>query len=423
MSRLAIHGGTPVIDRPLAPYPGMGEAEACAAAAVVRSGVLSGFHGSPGPEFLGGPQVRAFEDAWAGEVGARFVVSVNSATSGLIAAMGAIGLSPGDEVIVPPTTMSATAMAPLVWGGIPVFADIEAATFCLDPGAVEAAITPRTRAILAVDLFGHPAPLARLRALADRRGLVLVEDSAQAPAATEHLRRCGTIGHVGVHSLNFHKHIHTGEGGMVVTDDARLADRLRAIRNHAENVAVMDGDLVNMIGFNFRLTEIQAAIGLVQLGAIERHVGRRRALAEALSDGLADLSGVVVPRPRAGCTHDSYVWAARYDADVVGADRAQFSRALAAEGFPHALGYVAPLYRLPLFRRRIAVGRDGWPFSLTNRTYGDGLCPVAERLHEEEIVLFEPCAWDADEAVAARLVEAFRKVHARARELGDVAPS
>jgi dTDP-4-amino-4,6-dideoxygalactose transaminase len=417
MSRLALQGGAPVIDGPLSPYAAMGEAEVAAVTAVVRSGVLSGFFGSPGPEFLGGPEVRAFEDAWARHAGVAHAVSVNAATSGLIAAFGAIGLSPGDEVILPPTTMSASAVAPLVWGGIPVFADIEDATFCLDPAAVEAAITPRTRAILAVNLFGHPAPLAALRALANRHGLTLVEDSAQTPAASEHGRRAGTVGHVGVYSLNWHKHIHTGEGGMVVTDDARIADRLRAIRNHAENVVGADGDLTNMVGFNFRLTELQAAIGRVQLGAVERHVGQRRALGTALADGLAGLPGITVPRPRAGCDHDFYVWAARFDAATVGIDRATFSRALAAEGFPHAVGYVAPLYRLPLFRRRVAIGRDGWPFSLSNRTYGDGLCPVAERLYEQEFILFEPCAWAVDAPTLDRLVTAFRKVHTRASDL------
>jgi dTDP-4-amino-4,6-dideoxygalactose transaminase len=348
--------------------------------------------------------------------GTRHAVSVNAATSGLIAAMGAIGLSPGDEVILPPTTMSATAMAPLVYGGIPVFADIEEATFCLDPEAVEAAITPRTRAILAVNLFGHPAPLARLRALADARGLSLVEDSAQAPVATENGRRCGTVGHIGVHSLNWHKHVHTGEGGMVVTDDDRLAERSRRIRNHAEAVADED-DLVDMVGFNFRLTEMQAAVGRVQIGAIDRHVGGRRALARTLTEGAAGLDGIIVPATRTGCTRDSYVWAARFDEGAIDVDRAVLSRALEAEGFPNATGYVPPLYRLPLFRKRIAIGRDGWPFTLTNRTYQDGLCPVAERLHEQELILFETCRWGVDETMAARLVEAFRKVHAHAREL------
>ncbi|MEX2649728.1 MAG: DegT/DnrJ/EryC1/StrS family aminotransferase [Alphaproteobacteria bacterium] len=419
MSRLAILGGAPVIDRELAAYAAMGEAEVEAACAVVRSGRLSGFFGSAGPEYLGGPRVRAFEAAWAAEVGSRHAVSVNSATSGLIAAMGAIGLSPGDEVILPPTTMSATAMAPLVYGGIPVFADIEPATFCLDTGVVEAGITSRTRAILAVNLFGHPAPLARLRGLADRRGLMLVEDSAQAPAAAENGRRCGTVGHIGVYTLNWHKHIHTGEGGMVVTDDDKIAERLRRIRNHGENVVGHGDDLANMVGFNFRLTELQAAIGSVQLRDLARHVERRRRLARALTDGLADLDGITVPTTRPGCTHDHYVWAARYDAGRVGVVRATFARALDAEGFPNAVGYVPPLYRLPLFRKRVAIGRDGWPFTLTNRTYDDGLCPVAERLHDQ-LILFEPCRWDADAAMAERLVESFRKVHAHRDELRAV---
>lgn len=416
MSRLAILGGAPVIDRELSAYAAMGEAEVEAACAVVRSGRLSGFFGSAGPEYLGGPRVCAFEAAWAREVGSRHAVSVNSATSGLIAAMGAIGLSPGDEVILPPTTMSATAMAPLVYGGIPVFADIEPATFCLDTAAVEANITQRTRAILAVNLFGHPAQLARLRALADRRGLVLVEDSAQAPAALENGRRCGTVGHIGVYSLNWHKHIHTGEGGLVVTEDDDLAERLRRIRNHGENVVGQCDDPTNMVGFNFRLTEIQAAIGSVQLRDLARHVERRRRLARALTDGLAGLDGITPPTTRPGCTHDHYVWAARYDAEHVGVGRATFSRALEAEGFLNAVGYVAPLYRLPLFRKRIAIGRAGWPFTLTNRTYHDGLCPVAERLHDQ-LILFEPCRWDVDDAMAERLVEAFRKVHAHRDEL------
>src|SRR5262249_5209652 len=157
--------------------------------------------------------------------------SINSATSGLMAAMGAAGISPGDEVIMPPFTMSATAMAPLTYGGIPVFVDIEPDTFCLDLDAVRAAIGARTRAVLAVNLFGHPARLHELRALCDEHGLKLIEDNAQAMLAEEHGRYAGTIGHIGVFSLNYHKHIHSGEGGICTTDDERLARRLQQIRN------------------------------------------------------------------------------------------------------------------------------------------------------------------------------------------------
>jgi perosamine synthetase len=419
MSRLAALGGEPVIAETLAPYRSMGEAEKRAVMEVMESDCLSGFYGSPGPEFLGGPRVRAFEAAWRESYGVAHAISVNSATSGLVAAMGAIGIGPGDEVIVPPWTMSATAMAPLAYGGIPVFADIEDDTFGLDPSAVEAAVGPRTRAILAVNLFGHPARLAELRAIADRHGLYLVEDNAQAPLGMEGGRPAGTVGHVGVFSLNYHKHIHTGEGGMCVTDDAVLAERLARIRNHGENVVSGDdrAGLVNMIGFNLRMTELSAAVGLVQLANIERHVEPRERLAQTVSNGVRDLEGITAPNVREGCRHNFYCWTARLDEAALGVDRASFSRALAAEGFPHAVGYVRPLYLLPIFQSRIGIGRDGFPFNLGNPRYEKGMCPVAERLYESEALLFEPCAFAITEGLGERFAAAIRKVHEHRDEL------
>ncbi len=419
MSELALLGGPAVIGEPLPPYRSLGAAEREAVARVIDSGCLSGFYGSPGPEFLGGPKVREFEAQWAARYGVKHAVSVNANTSGLFAAMGAIGISPGDEVILPAWTMSATAMAPLIYGGIPVFADIEPDTFCIDVGCVEALLTPRTRAVIAVNLFGHPARLARLRELADRRGIYLVEDNAQAPLAAENGRATGTIGHIGVFSLNYHKHIHTGEGGVCVTGDDALASRLQMIRNHGENMVEAAGidEPANLVGFNFRMTELSAAVGIEQLRRIEEHVRPREELAEALSSAVRDLDGLTPPRVRAGCRHNYYVWMLRYDARRMGISRATFSAALSAEGFPHATGYAPPLYRLPLFQKRIAIGRDGWPFTLSNRTYRDGLCSVVERLHADEALLFEPCAYAVDAASTQRLCEALRKVHRQRHEL------
>jgi dTDP-4-amino-4,6-dideoxygalactose transaminase len=416
---LAILGGAPARAAPLKPYNSIGSAEVDAVRRVVESGQLSGFYGSLGPQFLGGPMVQEFEEAWRQAFGARHAVSVNSATSGLYAAMGAIGLSPGDEVIVPPFTMSATAVAPLIYGGIPVFVDIDRQTFTLDLAAVEAAITPRTRAILVVNLFGQAARLRELRDLADRRGIMLVEDNAQGPLATEGGRYAGTIGHIGVFSLNYHKHIHTGEGGVCVTDDGTLARRLQLIRNHAESVVEAGNvsDLANMVGFNFRLSELSAAIGIEQLRRAEDHVARRVHVGKRLSDGIADLEGLHPPHAREGCRHVYYVWALRVDPERLGATREQFSKALAAEGFPHFCGYVAPLYRLPLFRKRIAIGRSGFPFTLSGVRYEDGLCPVTELLHERELIGFEPCAYDLDDADIDELVAAIRKVHGARDEL------
>jgi perosamine synthetase len=419
MSNLAIVGGTPVRTGSLRSYKSIGPAEIAAVKRVAESGQLSGFYGSQGPQFLGGPMVQEFEQAWRRHFGVRHAVSVNSATSGLYAAMGAIGLSPGEEVIVPPYTMSATVVAPLIYGGIPVFADIDRETFTLDPAAAEAAITPRTRAILVVNLFGQPARLRALRELADRRKIMLVEDNAQGPLSAEHNQYAGTIGHIGVFSLNYHKHIHTGEGGVCVTDNDVLAERLQLIRNHAESVVESDGvtDLTNMVGFNYRLSELSAAVGIEQLREAETHVARREHVGRRLTEGIAGLDGLHPPRAREGCRHVYYVWALRVDPDRLGATRAQFSKALAAEGFPHFCGYVAPLYRLPLFRSRIAIGRYGFPFNLSDVRYQDGLCPITEALHDRELIGFEPCAYELDDADIDQLVAAIRKVHAARDQL------
>lgn len=417
--KLAILGGDPVLRAPLAPYRSMGEAEADAVAKVIASGCLSGFFGSPGPEFRGGATVQAFEEAWGQRYDIAHAISVNSATSGLIAAMGAVGISPGDEIIVPPFTMSATAVSPLFYGGIPVFVDIEPDTFCLDPDLVEAAITPKTRAIIAVNLFGHPAQLHVLRKLADKHGLWLIEDSAQAPLSKEYGQPCGTIGHIGIFSLNYHKHIHAGEGGVCVTNDKDLAMRLELIRNHGENCVASEGveDLTNLVGFNFRMTELSAAVARAQLNGIDDHVSRREQLANALTEGVSNLPGLIPPVVRGGCRHNYYCWALRINQEAVGLSRDLFGQALTAEGFPNSAGYVEPLYMLPLFQNRKAIGRDGFPFTLSHRQYAKGLCPVAETMHEQELLFFEPCAYDVNPEQAELLSEAIRKVHRNAANL------
>ena len=301
MSKLAILGGDPVIRELLRPYRSMSERERQAVTAVIDSDCLSGFYGSAGEEFFGGPRVRAFEQAWCARLGCRHAVSVNSATTGLLAAVGAAGIGPGDEVIVPPYTMSATAVASLFYGGIPVFADIEPETFCLDVAAVKRVLTARTRAIIAVNLFGHPARLHELRRLADERGIVLIEDNAQAPLAQEAGRYAGTIGHVGVFSLNYHKHIHTGEGGICVTDDAGLAQR-RNSRNHGENVAEDFGvTVLQSYRSQFPHDRVSPLSGLSN-SRMPTNIGRRTS-GETLSAGLAGLEGLAAPAVREDCRH------------------------------------------------------------------------------------------------------------------------
>ncbi len=421
IKKLALQGGEPVLKNPLTPYCSTGVEEAEAVARVMKSGHLSCFIGAWCDDYCGGPEIRAFEGAWAKRFGCRHAVSVNSNTSGLVAAMGAAGIGPGDEVIVPPFSMSATVMAPLFYGGIPVFVDLEPETYCLDPKKVREAITPKTKAIVAVNMFGHPAALHELRALADEKGIYLVEDAAQSPLAMENGRYAGTIGHIGVFSLNYHKHIHTGEGGVCCTDDDGLAMRLAAIRNHGENVVtpLVVADITNLIGFNFRLTELQAAIGLEQLRKIDRLVDEREAISQRLSRELANLPGLTPPVVRSGCRHVYYVWMASYDESVTGVPRKLIVEALNAEGIPAAGGYVDPLYLLPAFQQRIAIGRNGWPFTLTEREYGRGLCPVSERLHDREIIEFCVCSHQLGEIELAAVIAGFQKVFANLDALRD----
>lgn len=412
MSALAILGGSPAVSGPLPAFNTIGDAEKAAVLEVLDGGLLSGFYGSPGKEFLGGPAVRALEDEWCELFECRHAVSVNSATSGLVAAMGAVGIAPGDEVIVPAWTMSATAVAPIAYGGIPVFVDVEDASYCLDPVKVAAAITPRTRAIIAVNLFGHPAELIALRALADRHGIHLVEDNAQGPLAREQGRYAGTIGHIGVFSLNVHKHLQCGEGGICTTEDEELATRLQLIRNHGENVVATDTriNLANAFGYNLRMTETTAAIARAQIARARAIIDGRIGIAQALSNGIAGTPGIAIPHERQGCDHAYYLWTVRLDDPEFDLPRPIIQRALAAEGFPSFEGYVPPLYRLPMFRERRAIGPNGFPFGNEGPSYQAGICPVTERLHDREALVYEVCAWDPSISQQEQMIDAVHKV-------------
>jgi perosamine synthetase len=418
-NKLALLGGEPAVKAPLTLYRSIGVEEDAAVLRVMRSGNLSSFIGAWCDDFYGGVEVKRFERQWAERFKVKHALSVNSNTSGLIAAMGAVGVSPGDEVIVPPFSMSATVMAPLFYGGIPVFVDVEPDTFCLDPQKVRAAITPKTKAIFAVNMFGHPAHLRELRQLADEKGIYLIEDAAQSPLAMDGNRYAGTIGHIGVFSLNYHKHLHTGEGGMCCTDDDDLALRLASIRNHGENVVKPLGmaDITNMVGFNFRLTELQAAIGIEQLAKIDTLVRERQTIAEKLTKATLGLPGLTPPVVRDDCRHAYYVWMAKYEARATGVPRQKVAAALVAEGVPIVEGYLTPLYMLPAFQQRKAIGREGWPFTLSDRTYEQGLCPVAERLQDEELLEFCTCSFQLDEQELNQSIKAFEKVFSNLDQL------
>lgn len=434
MKNLAIAGGTPLRTAPFSGRRTMGEAEKQAVIEVMDSDQLSSFFGSPGEQWLGGPKVKEFERKWAEQYGFRHAISVNSWTTGLMTAVGAVGVEPGDEVIVSPYTMSASATAILFYGGIPVFADVDPDTFNLSAASIEARITPRTRAIMLVHLFGQACDMDPIMELARRHNLKVIEDAAQAPGVHYKGRPVGAIGDVGGFSLNYHKHIHTGEGGMLVTNDDRIALRCQMIRNHAENLTEAQGvtDLSNMLGSNYRLTELQAAIGCVQLDRLEGYLAHRQGLARHLGAQLAGIEGLSAAALADGAGHAYYVYPIKYDARATGIGRALFVRAVNAElplpGSAEQVGlaaaYVRPLYLAPLYQKKIALGSKGFPWSMhpqLDYDYGKGLCPVTERLHEQEMLMTTLVREPLGEADIDDFVAAIRKVLRHKDELAGLA--
>jgi len=414
--RLAINGGPKAINESFKKYNPIGFEEVEAAKSVIESGVLSKYLGRWGPDFFGGPKVKEFEKKCEKFFGVNHAITVNSWTSGLVTAVGAIGVEPGDEVIVPPWTMCATATAILHWNAIPVFADIEDDTYCISPESIERNISQNTKAIISVDIGGHPANTKDINKIAKKYNLKVISDTAQAPCAYDNGRFAGTLTDIGGYSLNYHKHIHTGEGGILVTNDEKLAERMYLIRNHAE-AAVGDmniEDLSNMIGHNFRLGEIECAIGIEQLNKLESLVQTRRLAAKKLTQSLAQLKGLKTPIVKDGCTHSYYMYFMQVDEEVTGVKRDKIFDALVAEGVQGLSKKFANLHLLPLYQKKIAYGSKGFPwnseFCKREIDYRKGICPIAERLHDSSYLGFEMCLFELSDNDINSMISAFRKV-------------
>lgn len=424
--KLALLGGPKVRTKPFPGGPCIGQEEKEAVLSVLDSGLLSGFLASPGDAFLGGPWVRKLEAAFLKYFDVPFALAVNSATAGLHAVVAALGVEPGDEVIVPPTTMTASASCVLMASAIPVFADIDDRTFCLDPESVERAITPRTRGIIVVHLFGNAAPMDEILAIARKRNLWVVEDCAQAPGALYKGKKVGTLGDAGVFSFNQNKTITTGEGGVVITRDPALARKVQLIRNHGEVVteALGQEDLVNTLGWNYRMTELEAAVGVGQFERLEKLNQIRIDLAAQLTRGLSPLSGLQLPTVPSGGRHVYFLYPIRLKEDL-GVARNRLVEAIKAEGVPVSGGYVRPIYWEPLYQKRVVFGKKGWPFTASDRPilYPKGLCPVAERLYEKELLLTNACRFPATVEDVKDVVRAFEKVFENLDALRELEPA
>ena len=435
-NKLALYGGEKVINKPFETYNSIGEEEISAVEEVLKSGTLSKFLGEWHPDFYGGSRVNEFENDCKSFFNVKHAITVNSWTSGLTCCVGSIGIEPGDEVIVTPWTMCASASSILHWNAIPVFADIESKTYNLDPKSIEKNITKYTKAIMVADIFGHSANMKEIMKIAKNNNLKVISDTAQSPGAFYKGKYAGTLADVGGFSLNYHKHIHTGEGGIALTNSNYLAERMQLIRNHGEAVVASKPtkDFDNLIGFNFRLGEIEAAIGIEQLKKASKLIAKRIENVKYIEKKLENcklVKTISIPN------HIKHVY---YNHNLMFQENNEFN--LSASQFIDAvkselpatklrekdgpligLGGIKPLYHLPIYQKQIAIGSKGYPFKGSHYKgkvdYSKALCPNAENIRSKLIIheLMYPNMTKND---LDDFVNAFIKVETYADQLVDV---
>ena len=369
LETLAIRGGTPVRNTML-PYgrQSLDESDIQAVVEVLRSDWLTT-----------GPKVDEFEERFAAKVGAKYAVSFSSGTAALHAAAFASGLGPGDEAITTPLTFCATANCVLYQGATPVFADVCTDTLNLDPEQISRRLSSRTKAMIAVDYAGHPADLDALRTLAGHRGLFLIEDACHALGADYRGKRVGGIADMTAFSFHPVKHVTTGEGGMVATNDGKLAETLRRFRNHGISSEARQRqesgqwfyEMV-LLGFNYRLTDIACALGISQLDKLDANLARRREIAACYTRAFREVPAVVVPAVREGVDPAWHLYPIRLNLDLLSAGRTEIFRALRAENLGVNVHYI-PVHRHPYYAGRF--------------DYKGGEYPVAEDAYERLISL------------------------------------
>jgi len=383
---------------------------------VMKSGILSQFLGKDGQFFLGGKKVKEFERKIEKYFDVKYAITVNSWTSGLIAAFGAIGLEPGDEVILPTWTMSACAMSILNWNAIPIFADIDLETYNIDPDSIRKLISKKTKAILVVDIFGKVADYNRILKIAKQYNLKVICDSAQAPGAKYRNKFTSTLGDIGGFSFNYHKHIHTGEGGVIVTNNSNYAKKLRLIRNHAESSLNEYGftkkkQLANMLGYNFRMGEIEAAIGIEQLKKLKSIIRKRRKNANFLIKKLSNLPGIILPSSNNTVENVYYFLPFQIDSKIIKFKKSFITNFLKKNGVPIISEY-ENIHLKPAFQNLIIYGTKGFPWSLNKKKYrknfySKGICPNAEYLNDISFFAIPICLYDFNNDDLLKIVNCF----------------
>jgi UDP-4-amino-4,6-dideoxy-N-acetyl-beta-L-altrosamine transaminase len=387
---LALHGGKPVRNT-LLPYgrQSLDESDIHAVVETLRSDWLTT-----------GPKVAEFEEAFAAWVGARYAVSFSSGTAALHGAAFAAGIESGDEAITSPLTFAATANCILYRGAKPVFAAVCRDTLNLDPAFVASLITSHTKAVLPVDYAGHPADLNAFLELADRHGLTVIEDACHALGAEYRGKKVGSVAHMTVFSFHPVKHLTTGEGGMVTTDNARFADTLGKFRNHGISSGARERQREGqwhyemvLLGYNYRLTDIACTLGLQQLARLDDNLSRRREIAARYTSELRSIPGVIVPQVRDDVSSAWHLYPIRLDSSKLSASRDEVFRALRAENIGVSVHYI-PVHLHPYYKDRFG--------------YSGGEFPIAEAAYESLISL--PMFHGLSDEDVADVVEAVRKV-------------
>lgn len=355
--RLAIEGGTPALERFL-PYAHqvIEEDDVDAVVAALRSDWLTT-----------GPRVSELEDAFAERIGTNYAVAYSSGTAALHGTVFAAGLGTGDEVVVPALTFAGTAACAVYQGARPVLADVDPATLNLTPGELEARISPRTRAVIPVHFAGVPADMEAIGSIAERAGLTVIEDAAHAAGARTLAGACGALGAMGVFSLHPAKQLTAGEGGIVTTQDADLADRLRRFRNHCMDTSGREREQagafaysIEELGYNYRLTDIQAALGSSQLAKLDRFVAKRTQLVDRYLAQLDGRTDVGLPVVSAGTTPSWHLFVVRLALDQLSVDRDQVFRAMRAENVGVNVHYI-PVHFLGYYRRLLGNEPGSFP--------------------------------------------------------------
>ncbi|MBK7896481.1 MAG: UDP-4-amino-4,6-dideoxy-N-acetyl-beta-L-altrosamine transaminase [Candidatus Promineifilaceae bacterium] len=395
-ARLAIEGGEPIRQAVL-PYgrQSIDDEDIVAVTEVLRSDWLTT-----------GPTIGQFEAAFAQKTGAAEAVAVSNGTAALHAAMYAAGTGPGDEVIVTPMTFAASANAAVYLGAKPIFADVEPETLLLDPNTIEEKITSRTRAIVAVDYAGQPCDYDAITAIAQKHNLVIIDDACHAVGGSYNGRSVGTLADLNTFSLHPVKHLTTGEGGVITTDDPELARKMRVFRNHGITTdhrqrAEQGGFFYEMVdlGYNYRLTDFQAALGISQLKKLAGWVEKRQAIAHLYDAALAQVEAVAPLAVRPGVSHAYHLYMVQLDLARLTVDRATIFQALRAEGIGVNVHYI-PVHLHPYYRQTFGTG--------------PGDCPTAEAAYEQLITLPifpQMTNSDVEDVVTAvqKVVEAYQK--------------